>query len=151
MASDLMNCYSGAVASAVDTICGAPRRARGGRTTRVWVRGIAERGITYSNRDGENGWYEFHIEECFHLGVARRLRDLGVPYDTITEVVEELEFGAKKRFWLTHGSVSVVVDQAEAMKEATLILMAANNRQYGTSYQLARPNRPAASQSVTLQ
>jgi DNA-binding transcriptional MerR regulator len=135
---ELKEVHTGAVASALDTVIGAPKRASSGRTSGAWVRSCIDRGLTYGNRDDDRGWYAFHLEELFHLGVARRLRDLGVPFGTIETVVEELEFGPKTKVRITHGSVAIVVDQRIALQEARRMLIIANNREHGTEFTLPK-------------
>jgi len=142
---ELKEVHTGATASALDTVIGPPKRAGSGRTSGAWVRSCIDRGLTYGNRDDDRGWYAFHLEEFFHLGIARRLRDMGVSFDTIERVVEELEFGPKTKVRITNGSVSIVVDQRLALHEARRMLIIANNREHGTDFTL-----PAAAQQSAM-
>lgn len=143
--------HTGAVASALDTVLGNAEFGSSGETSGDWIRRMIHKGFVYGVRDEERGWWNIHIEECFCLVVCRQLRDLGVPYEQIGELLEQLEFGMAKEVSVTRTKGSVTsthkVHQGAAMKEAQWVLRVANAREHGLEFK--RPKTFGSKPSVT--
>ena len=135
---ELFIVHTGSAASALDTVLGPAATTK---TTRGdWIRRCIDKGLCYGVRDEDNGWFQLHLEEMFCLVVTRQLRDLGVPYPQIGELLEQLEFGGVDKVSVVRkkGSVTVTheVNQRAAMREALWALRVANNREHGSQIKL---------------
>lgn len=132
--------HTGAAASALDTVLGQAATTK--TTSGDWIRRCIDKGLCYGVRDEESGWFQLHLEEMFCLVVTRQLRDLGVSYTQIGELLEQLEFGGVEKVSVVRkkGSVTVTheVNQRAAMKEALWALRVANTREHGAEITLPK-------------
>lgn len=131
---ELFSVRTGATAWALDVVLGNAEFNGKKETTGSWIRYMIHLGICYNTQNESGEHHQLYGEEMFCLVVARQLRDLGVSYPQIAEILERLEFGGEEEVSITRkkGSVTVThtVSQKAATKEAQWVLRMANSREH---------------------
>lgn len=148
---ELYSVRTGATAWALDIVLGNAEFNSRKQTKGDWIRYMIKLGICYDTQENPGDHHQLYGEEMFCLVVARQLRDLGLPYKQIAEVLERIEFGGEEQVSVTRrkGSCTVThtVSQKAATKEAQWVLRMANAREHGAD--IKPPKKGFGKPSVT--